>query len=398
MTDPIPLTSADIDAQWLLEIFRLNNLMPDSVERIDWDIIGEGSGFMGEVIRLSPHLKNQLSADSLILKLPTAGSNRKVGQSLGVYEREIRFYTEFQPFLPVRTPRMIHAAMEESIAPEHGLAIMRFFNTLPIGLLWPIFLLLHWLTSKITKRYALVIEDLGQLRPGDQVAGCSPEDARMALSAMARMHATFLNNKLLTDTPWIIPIALTIKLSQQVFRKALPQYLQQYGHSLSDSAQQTLQWLDKNGIELMSLLAAQPSTLNHGDFRLDNLFFDDVNNEIILCDWQTLMSGPLGIDLAYFLSASLTSEDENAIIELLSFYSQQLKTQGVDVDENTLTWQYQASMLLILLRVIPAEFQDLLILGTNRGHDLAITWLNRIFTRVENFQLDGILAGPPEPE
>ena len=353
---------------------------------------------MGDVIRLSPHLKNQLRADSLILKLPTAGSNRKVGQSLGVYEREIRFYTEFQPFLPVRTPRMIHAAMEESIAPEYGLAIMRFFNTLPIDLLWPIFLLLNWLTSKITKRYALVIEDLGQFRPGDQVAGCSPQDARIVLSSMARMHATFLDNKLLNDTPWIIPIALTIKLSQQVFRKALPQYLQQYGHSLSDSAQQTLQWLDKNGIELMSLLAAQPSTLNHGDFRLDNLFFDDVNNEIILCDWQTLMSGPLGIDLAYFLSASLTSEDENAIIELLSFYSQQLKTQGVEIDENTLAWQYQASMLLILLRVIPAEFQDLLILGTNRGHDLAITWLNRIFTRVENFHLDSILTGPPEPE
>ena len=136
--------------------------------------------------------------------------------------------------------------------------------------------------------------------------------------------------------------------------------------------------------------------MNHGDFRLDNLFFDDANNEIILCDWQTLMSGPPGIDLAYFLSASITSEHENEIVELLDFYAQQLKSQGVEIDENALAWQYQAGMLLILLRVIPSEFQDLLILGTNRGHDLAITWLNRIFTRVEHFQLDRILAGPPK--
>ncbi|MBT5204826.1 MAG: phosphotransferase [Gammaproteobacteria bacterium] len=252
------------------------------------------------------------------------------------------------------------------------------------------------MTSKITKRYALVIEDLGHLRPGDQVAGCSPQDAKIALSTMACMHATFLDNKLLTETPWIIPMELTIKLIQQVFRKALPKYLQQYGHTVSNSAQQTLQWMDRNGIELMTLLAEQPSTLNHGDFRLDNLFFDDANNEIILCDWQTLMSGPPGIDLAYFLSASITSEHENEIVELLDFYAQQLKSQGVEIDENALAWQYQAGMLLILLRVIPSEFQDLLILGTNRGHDLAITWLNRIFTRVEHFQLDRILAGPPK--
>lgn len=397
MTDPIPLTIADLDSQWLVEIFRLNNIAPEAVERIEWDIIGEGAGFMGDVIRLSPQLKNQESGEALILKLPTASSNRKVGQSLGFYEREIRFYREFQQLMPVRTPRMIYAAMEESIPPERGLAIMQLINRLPIGLLWPIFLLLNWLTSKITKRYALVIEDLGQHRPGDQVAGCSPQDAKIALSAMACMHATFLDNKLLPETPWIIPMELTIKLSQKVFRNALPKYLQQYSHSLSESALQTLQWLDKNGIELMTLLAEQPSTLNHGDFRLDNLFFDDANNEIILCDWQTLMSGPLGIDLAYFLSASLTSEHENAIVELLDFYAQQLKSQGVEIDEETLAWQYQAAMLLILLRVIPSEFQDLLILGTNRGHDLAITWLNRIFTRVENFQLDRILAGPPTP-
>jgi hypothetical protein len=40
--------------------------------------------------RLAAHLNNGDSADSIILKLPTDSDNRKVGQSLGVYEREIR--------------------------------------------------------------------------------------------------------------------------------------------------------------------------------------------------------------------------------------------------------------------------------------------------------------------
>jgi hypothetical protein len=395
MTDIIPLTLKDLDHEWLTQIFQLNNVVPSSINEVQMDIIGEGSGFMGDVIRLTAHLDNGDSVDSIILKLPTAGDNRKVGQSLGVYEREIRFYRDFQPLMPIRTPRMIYAAMEESMAPETGLIIIKLINKLPIGLMWRIFLFLNWLGSKVTKRYARLIEDLGHLRPGDQVTGCSPEDAKIALMAMAQMQATFLNNRLLSETPWIIPLELTVNLSQQVFRQALPAYLKQYAESLSNGAKQTLHWLDENGIKLMKLLARQPSTLNHGDFRLDNLFFDDSANEIVLCDWQTPLSGPLGIDLAYFLSASLTTENQSEIDNLLKFHLHQLNSLGVQIDAATLTWQYQAAMLVILLRVIPAEFQDLLDLGDNRGHQLAITWLDRVFTRVEKIQLDLILAGPP---
>ncbi|MEC8820201.1 MAG: hypothetical protein VYA08_04865, partial [Pseudomonadota bacterium] len=91
----------------------------------------------------------------------------------------------------------------------------------------------------------------------------------------------------------------------------------------------------------------------------------------------------------------LTTENQGEIDNLLKFQLQQLNSLGVQIDAATLTWQYQAAMLVILLRVIPAEFQDLLDLGDNRGHQLAITWLDRVFTRVEKIQLDLILAGPP---
>ena len=104
MTDIIPLTLEDLDHEWLTQIFQLNNVVPSSINEVQMDIIGEGSGFMGDVIRLTAHLDNGDSVDSIILKLPTASDNRKVGQSLGVYEREIRFYRDFQPLIPSGHP------------------------------------------------------------------------------------------------------------------------------------------------------------------------------------------------------------------------------------------------------------------------------------------------------
>jgi hypothetical protein len=48
-------------------------------------------------------------------------------------------------------------------------------------------------------------------------------------------------------------------------------------------------------------------------------------------------------------------------------------------------------MLMILLRVIPAEFQDLIDLGEARGHDLIETWLQRTFSKLQDVNLDQIL-------
>ena len=141
----------------------------------------------------------------------------------------------------------------------------------------------------------------------------------------------------------------------------------------------------------MQALAAEPVTLVHSDFRLDNLFFDDAAQNIVLCDWQTLLSGPVGIDLAYFLSASLVQDSPEDIDELLVFYHGALQAEGIDITLDKLRWQYEASMLFMLMRVIPAEFQDLLDLSDDRGSELTKTWLQRTFNKLHGIDLDSIL-------
>ncbi len=99
----------------------------------------------------------------------------------------------------------------------------------------------------------------------------------------------------------------------------------------------------------------------------------------------------MGIDLAYFLSASLVDDSPDDIEALLVFFQEQLRAQGIEMTLDKLRWQYEASMLFILIRVIPAEFQDLLDLSGERGSELTQTWLARILAKLQRVDLNTIL-------
>ena len=69
--------------------------------------LGHGQGFIGELARLHLEFDRPESAAprSLIAKLPTpVAENRVLGELLGAYEREILFYQELAPELPIRLP------------------------------------------------------------------------------------------------------------------------------------------------------------------------------------------------------------------------------------------------------------------------------------------------------
>ena len=392
----IPQDLSDVNQEWIHASLQHKRPFPDTeLKSFSIEIIGEGIGFMGEVVKLTLEYAStsefQNSTHSTILKLPTQTANRNIGEMLGVYEREVRFYNELQHQIDVRTPRFFVAVMDKGANPEIALRVLKFVNRLPTKIVWWLFLLGKRLPSK-TRNYALLLEDLSNLRPGNQVAGCNLQDARTALRGMARLHAQYWDDTSLTDIAWIIPLELGAKAGHAVFLDCLPRYIEANKENLTPRHYELLEWLKANAIELYRLYSGLPATLLHGDFRLDNIFFDDENNEIVLCDWQTLMNGPAGIDLAYFLSASLDKNStETGVTELLTFYSNELDDHGIKIDRETLEWSYQAGMLIILHKVIPAEYQDILELKGDRGHQLAITWIERILQKLETLELQEVL-------
>ncbi len=396
----IPRSIADIDPLWINTALRDQPTFPDKkISNFSYRVVGRDTGFMGEVIILTLTYQSgstQHAADrhSVVLKLPTQTGNRGIGETLGVYEREIRFYSELQPELIARTPKPYLTEMDLGDDPDKTLGLLNFINRFPVSVIWWLVRLAQKIPVK-KRNYALLLEDLSKFRLGNQLEGCNLQDAKTALAGMAQLHAQYWNQPITEKFSWVIPLKLGAKAGQAVFLDCLPRYIKSNQDTLTPRHLKLLYWLKEHALALFDIYTSLPSTLLHGDFRLDNLFFDDARHEIVICDWQTLMYGPAGLDLAYFLSASLGKDsDENDAAELIQFYKAKLATHGIEVDQETLEWSYHAGMLIILHKVIPAEYQNMLELTGERGHQLAITWIERILQKLETVDLEQILHPP----
>lgn len=128
-----------------------------------------------------------------------------------------------------------------------------------------------------------------------------------------------------------------------------------------------------------------PSVVQHGDLRTDNILFSrgqPVTATIV--DFQTVRLGPPGVDPAYFLGSSLSTETHRAIEhDLLSEYHEQLIAAGVtgfDLDACTTAYR-RGSLYAVYLfcglssQVAPSERVDRVIADqTRRYAAMAWTW------------------------
>ena len=148
----------------------------------------------------------------------------------------------------------------------------------------------------------------------------------------------------------------------------------------------------ENGIALTETFGDEPATLLHGDFRLDNICFDDASGEVVLFDWQTMLAGPGASDLAYFISATLPGDaDESQVDELIDVYHLELSQHGVDVSRDRLRGQYEVGMLTMLHRLLPTTYPDQMELDAGRGLPLLQAWISRIYNRLEHVDSERIL-------
>jgi aminoglycoside phosphotransferase (APT) family kinase protein len=76
-----------------------------------------------------------------------------------------------------------------------------------------------------------------------------------------------------------------------------------------------------------------PTVIQHGDFRPDNLLFGTAPGTpaVTVIDFQTVRLGPPGLDPAYLLASSLSTEDRGvAERDLINEYHQRLLGAGVE--------------------------------------------------------------------
>jgi hypothetical protein len=304
MTSALPTTTSEITAEWMTDALRGSGVIGEGVTvnsvLVDAGAVGVGS--MGEVATVGVVYDGDAGGapTSLIAKFPTSSPDiRAMMQPTRIYEREHRFYRELADESPVRTPRIFHITC--TVAPEAH-----------------------------DEEYLLLIEDLGRLTLGDQVAGVTPEQARAALVGLAAHHARFWNGVGLENADFIPVINGPLnQAGSAIYEASLPGFMAAFGDVIKPELQDFVDNYAAMRPQILDDLAAMPHTLVHFDFRADNLFFDH-DGSIVVIDWQAISQGGGVADVGYFLSQNLSTEDRRAHeTDLLRAYHDALVANGV---------------------------------------------------------------------
>jgi hypothetical protein len=253
--------------------------------------------------------------ESFVVKLsaPPGSEQRAAAQAWNAYEVEAMFYANLAPTLTADIPRCYWTGYE----PGSG-------------------------------SYAVVLEDLGHLTAGDDVAGGNVDRAERALAEIALVHGPRWGDPALAGMTWLnrYPTGQGGMLYEEMSAAAdrleaayaddLAPEVIQLVHRFAELANR----YDRKGF-------GGPRTISHGDFRDDNLMFGP--DRVCVVDWQTVQLGSGVADVAYYLAGSLRTEDRRAHEQdLVRAYHEQLGKQGVELPWDNCWREYRRHGLCLL--------------------------------------------------
>ncbi len=299
-----PTTTSELTAEWMTDALRGSGTIGSdtSVDAINIDLGAAGVGFMGEVAGVDiTYSGDAAGAPARVMaKFATnVPEIRTMMHPTRVYEREHRFYEQLAAETPVRTPEVYHVTCDVSDDP-------------------------------MAERYMLLLEDLGGLELGDQLAGVSPEQAESALVGLARHHARFWNRAGLENASFAPTINGPLnKAGQGIYESSLPGFKEVFADALLPEMVPVAEAYGSNHPLLLDRFEAMPHTLVHFDYRADNLFFD-TDGSVVVIDWQSISIGGGSADVGYFLGQNLAIADLRAHEDdLLHRYHDTLVAEGV---------------------------------------------------------------------
>lgn len=345
------------------------------------EMLGEGQGFLGDIVRLHLETDAEDAPRSVVAKLPKL-ANRSVGEMMGVYEREHLFFRDLAQRVPVRVPRIHFSHYDPDRGAEKQKQILRFCDRMPRFMTTALAALGKAAAGAKQRRYLLIMEDLRELTPGDQLAGGSIEQCASVLEQFAATHRAFWGAADLDDKFWLLPFDIDARMREGMFRKSAPAL-----HAVApDGMRPYIEKLSRFGADLSKRLTAEaPTTLAHCDLRLDNMCFD--GDACTFLDWQLVRSGPAAYDVAYFLGGALSPETTAAEEQhILRRYHDALGVADYPFEQ--LHRDYQRGLLVSLAALAPsADFA----IDEGRGESMMQRWRERLLARLAHVDLERIL-------
>ena len=265
---------ADLTTEWLTAVIGAGTVSAFTVDRI-------GTGQMSECYRIGlTYADGGPGPASVVLKVAAADpSSRQTGLAMGLYEREVRFYSDVAPVLRGLLP----AAGTGPIAPCY-----------------------HHAYDPETGVFDLVLGDATPAVVGDEIRGATVEQATIALTQLGHVHGPLLGNEALAGAEWLNREHRWTKgWSPRCTRATSTAIATRSRRSTASCASAWLRRSTRTWPRRPSPDA--PQGLVHGDFRLDNMLFGQAGADrpLTVVDWQTVTWGPALTDVAYFLGCAL---------------------------------------------------------------------------------------------
>jgi hypothetical protein len=333
----IPRGPEDVTPSWLASVLGTD------VRGVDITPIGTGQ--TGATYRVTATYPAEQSGvpTSFAVKLSAQDDAVRDRVALG-YRSEVEFYSQIAGQMAIPVPRSYHTEISEDGADV-----------------------------------VLLLADMAPAVQGDQIAGCSPAEAQLAVEALSGLHGPSW-----CDPRWMDLAAIVMPKPGdddaanglgEISRMAADIVIDRLGAKITPQDQETL-------VAAMSVvtpwLKAEPKryALMHGDYRLDNMLFDPDRTRITVVDWQTVGIGLPARDLAYFTGTSLEPSVRSKIErDLVERYHRSLL--GFDVtgyDLDTCWNDYRLGVIQVpLLVALGTAFAS----TTERGDDMMMAMLSR---------------------
>jgi aminoglycoside phosphotransferase (APT) family kinase protein len=345
----IPTTIDEVTPAWVADATGL------AVTGVEHEIIGVGVGVSSAVYRL--RLQGDDVPDTLILKLRALDEAAVFTSSmLRMYQREVKFFDELASRSPIHVPQGFGGGLSDDGA-----------------------------------TYYLFMQDMGGHRAVDQNTGMSIADAERAVDELAKWHAEFWG-----DADRYVASGAALSLADDIYQGVLPIVFAEGWEKVKaemDPHATIAEVAPKWAAQLPAMLSAlsqSPTTVVHGDYRADNIFFDD-NDDVVLLDFQITGLGSGAYDLAYFVTQSLppdvAGEHEEALFER---YVRGLVAAGVPERDTTRLWDdYRTAALFCLVYpIVASRGMDL---GNDRQRELVTTMSNGCARAIDELDLRSLL-------
>lgn len=320
--------------------------------------LGEGVGLMSAIARAWLTLADG-SERSVVFKYVAQTDNASIAKGLNYYSNELNFYRHLANDCPIPIPRAIYAYIE----PE-------------------------------TQEFLLILEDITDVPPGDQLQGCDRALMSRAFQRAGELHGRYWGRT--EEHSWLNyhnTDELNLFRRDVIYQPGVVPTLERFGSLFAGNLESTVVRIGEQFVEVFERAMSGAQTFIHGDYRIDNMLLPEIDGQtdIITVDWQNSGGGKGPHDIAYFSSQSCGPElrGEAEIAELRVYHDTLIGAgvRGYSFDECLRDYRLN----LMATMITPVAVCGTLDQGNERGVELGRTMLERSLSALQSMECDQLL-------